>query len=54
MKKFIKKVTDFIVMIFPFLVGAVIVVFCLFLSKVLFEAIVNSNMPDWLKYVLLK
>ena len=54
MKKFIEKVTDFIVMIFPLLMVLAILAVCLFVSKVMFEAIVNSNMPDWLKYILLK
>ena len=54
MKKIIEKVRGFIAMILPLLVVIVIIAVCLFLSKTIFEAIVNSNMPDWLKYILLK
>lgn len=54
MKKFVEWVTNFIVVMFPFLMVIVILAVCLFLSKTIFEAIINSDMPDWLKYVLLK
>ena len=27
---------------------------CIFLGKWVFEIIINSDMPDWLKYMLLK
>ena len=29
-------------------------ILCLMISKWLFEAIYNSDMPTWLKYILLK
>ena len=36
------------------LVMIITVVLCLFISKWLFEVIYNSDMPTWLKYILLK
>lgn len=32
----------------------VVIVGCIFLGKWLFETIMASDMPDWLKYMLLK
>ena len=31
----------------------ILIIFCLFLDKVYFEAIMSSNMPDWLKWMFL-
>lgn len=40
------------VLVFLFIIG--ITVGCIFLGKWFFELIINSDMPDWLKYMLLK
>ena len=50
MKKFKRFITDFA----PILIGLLLTFFTLWLSKTIFEAIINSNMPDWVKYILLK
>lgn len=31
----------------------ILIIFCLFLDKAYFEAIMSSNMPDWLKWMFL-
>ena len=31
-----------------------IIVGCIFLSKWFFEVVMGSNMPDWVKYMILK
>lgn len=36
------------------IVFVITVILCLMVSKWLFEAIYNSDMPAWLKYILLK
>lgn len=38
----------------PILGMVAVVIVALFLSKTIFEAVINSDMPDWLKYILLK
>lgn len=50
MKKFKRFITDFA----PILIGLLFTFVAIWLSKTIFEAIINSNMPDWLKYILLK
>ena len=37
-----------------FLVMVAVLAIALFLDKWTFEAVYNSDMPDWLKYVLLR
>ena len=49
-----KSKYEVLVTIMSYLIAIVIVGACIFISKILFEAIINSNMPDWLKYILLK
>lgn len=36
------------------IVFVITVILCLMVSKWLFELIYNSDMPEWLKYILLK
>lgn len=31
-----------------------IIVFCILTDKVLFETVMHSNMPDWLKWIILR
>ena len=40
------------VLVILFYIG--VAVGCIFLGKWFFELIINSDMPDWLKYMLLK
>ena len=48
-----KRNSDFVGIII-FVVAIITVVLCLLISKWLFEVIYNSDMPTWLKYILLK
>ena len=45
---------DNFVGIIIWIVMIITVVLCLMFCKWFFEAIYNSNMPEWLKYILLK
>lgn len=48
-----KKLKHLFGAILPWIVFIAIIVFSLWLSKTIFETVINSDMPDWLKYVLL-
>lgn len=45
---------DFIFILMGLLIVLVVAVGCMALSAWIFNAVMASDMPDWLKYVLLK
>lgn len=47
MKSFLKMLMNIVVCV-------LFIVACLLISKLIFETVVNSDMPDWLKYVILR
>lgn len=49
-----KKIKHLFGAILPWIVIIAIAFFSIWLTKTIFETVINSDMPDWLKYILLK
>lgn len=44
----------FLYILLNILVTVAVIAICLITSRALYNEVINSNMPDWLKYVILK